>query len=171
MRRRLLNLLTGLSLVLCATVVALWVRSYWAVDHIGFSRPDWALFMEYGGGQFRFEHVRATQDRDYVGYSDFVYGRLDRADGPLRAGMMMPGSRSHLDKGGFWIVTGERWGDDHHAAFFPGWFLAMLTLALPAGRAVARLRPLPHRRPGLCRACGYDLRASPGRCPECGQVA
>jgi hypothetical protein len=85
--------------------------------------------------------------------------------------MRMPGSRSHFDKWDFWIVTGERWGDYHHAAFMPAWFLALFTLALPTARAVRHLRALSLRDSGLCPSCSYDLRATPDRCPECGRGA
>src|SRR5690242_578672 len=52
-------------------------------------------------------------------------------------------------------------------------------LVLPIGWAVGlgwwgyrRQRVLVRRRAeGRCLACGYDLRATPGRCPECGTHA
>jgi hypothetical protein len=55
----------------------------------------------------------------------------------------------------------------------PHWLIVVLSAALPVRRAVTRRRQrvLSGRlRLGLCPTCGYDLRASPDRCPECGTV-
>jgi hypothetical protein len=58
-----------------------------------------------------------------------------------------------------------------HGWVVPDWFLAAVAVALPAVRVRAIIR---HRRmamrstAGLCQHCGYDLRGTPERCPECG---
>jgi hypothetical protein len=54
--------------------------------------------------------------------------------------------------------------------FFPYWFLVPLTAAGPAAWYARRRRRLRSRSLGLCPACGYDLRATPDRCPECGRA-
>jgi hypothetical protein len=54
---------------------------------------------------------------------------------------------------------------------FPYWSLFFAVSAGPwLLLSPAILRSHRRRRRGLCPSCGYDLRATPGRCPECGRA-
>lgn len=59
---------------------------------------------------------------------------------------------------------------DSYSIIFPHWF-ALLVSAIPAIAIIIFWKSRRRRMSkGLCANCGYDLRASPSRCPECGQA-
>jgi hypothetical protein len=61
-------------------------------------------------------------------------------------------------------------GMDYLRLGLPEWFLAGITAILPLARLSRKMRARRRAKANLCVARGYDLRASPNRCPECGAV-
>jgi hypothetical protein len=73
--------------------------------------------------------------------------------------------------GAGWLRPGpQRIGREIELSYvLPATLLAVAPAAW-AWRRAGRRRRL-RRRNGLCTRCGYDLRATPDRCPECGTAA
>jgi hypothetical protein len=163
-RRIRWNALSAASVLLCAASLGLWARSYSNAQYVGWASAnqfDGVLSM---GGLVRLEH--ATYGDGPMGWSyihyptpagglrDEIHAR-DRGGGAIRAA-------------GFAWATIDYNGDGkriRRALYLPHWAFSVLFLALPLLRLAKRS---PRRPAGTCAVCGYDMRATPNRCPECG---
>jgi hypothetical protein len=65
-------------------------------------------------------------------------------------------------------VTDGTYSNTWRGCVVPLWLPAAATFALPALRGIVWTIRRRRRTAGLCRTCGYDLRTTSGRCPECG---
>jgi hypothetical protein len=185
LRRCILNALGLLSLLLCVLTAGLWARSYHVPDSVGHSRC-WATrqdgkliehraseYFESHKGSLRigFSRIHGRPDTlGWIGPRDSVVvveydswaASHDGADIERRPGLFIergaPPTPGQWGDSGFWLYLG-----------IPYWLLTALLLPLPSLCLVRFLR-LRVKGVGCCRACGYDLRATPGRCPECGET-
>jgi len=172
--RRLFRILTSaatvLSLVLCVATMAACVRSYRASDEV-WSRPTPRLLLRidthYGGFATAFITSKIARDfrvpdrvawehapRSYVQWGGEVYG--------VRSSSRFGFAFKHLENN----------SSATRQLACPYWFIMLLTAILPAARLAGGRRRRRARRlrmgAGLCQHCGYDCRATPERCPECG---
>ena len=175
MRRRLLNLLTALSLLLFVAVCVMWVRSYFAADQIGVAnaRAYVRCAAIHGGSLF----VCSTNDAHRQPDRRWQV-RTVKPDvfAPTAADLRTMGAER-------WSVAGiihfardrvkspSLSGAGYTLLVVPLWLPAAASgcFAIAAGALVFRTRR--RTRTGRCAACGYDLRATPARCPECGLPA
>jgi hypothetical protein len=177
--RYTLNGLAVFSLLLFVATVVLWVRSFSVCDDVqwrsaGGSRSvssekghavvsllmvDWSRYPE----QFRGPEYHQDAPRLPFNYLRLLGGdRFDTDSSWERGGFAWYGKRN----------TGR--GVLYAIVVAPFWSLALLTAALPMTWPIrwwrSRIRRQRNRRLGLCDRCGYDLRATPARCPECGCI-
>ena len=152
MKRRLPNLLTSLSLLLCAAACVLWVRGHFVKDVVVLARP---------GVIWQYHTVPGV----------FVVG-WSRPPGLSSGWSVTPAYRPRRAPRG-WRRLGFGYYEDSEgeSVTLPWWLAAAVPLcgAAPRGAAFVAARRRP--RAGRCASCGYDLRATPGRCPECGTLA
>jgi hypothetical protein len=158
MNRRLFNFVAATSLMLCVATVVLWVRSQFRWDQIVVDTPgSWFQIGLRTGGISLNRFIRATPSKWRV-----------RREGPFQGKQNLVNLPDMTFANWLGFHSFHRGGE--HAMTVPYWAIC-LPLALSPGLWVLRWN---HRRRrsarGLCPSCGYDLRATPERCPECGVV-
>ena len=168
--RALVTLAAALSAAVCVAASALWARSYW--------RQDTVAVMVGPPVQWQFTSLRG---RLHANRMVFPPGRVDgdpRYVRTVQAARKLPLPRLRGEDlrdrrlGPFAVQSGEVPSHRFVLVAFPHWALVALSAILPAYWLVLRRRWRRQRlrEQGRCERCGYDVRATPERCPECGTV-
>jgi hypothetical protein len=180
-KRRLFNVLAGVSLALCVVTAAMWIQSTFRNPWLQHAdAPDsrdairqWTVASSHGRLCWWRIEERWTnipwlrfESPWHLGYSVGA----DRALSINWPWLLGPTTDGFGIAGFYWEHSLHKTGPfgqqlrDFRVIAVPYWCLLVSFFAFP----YQWLRKGRSARPGLCPFCGYDLRATPDRCPECG---
>jgi ribosomal protein L37E len=185
--RRVAQSLVWLTVPLAIAASVLWVRSYAVADIVGqffpFESADgkdltvWSFGVVTGRGGIRAQlrrvsyvgreevrlvsaDVRARQGRGWYEPSRKPYYPYSNRGTPRRVEVdFIRGPMGPSGSSAGWVFT----------IVLPLWLVAVAAITpLVIQHARAHMRKRQLKSALKCRRCGYDLRATPDRCPECG---
>jgi len=191
-KRRLFSGAAGVSMLLCVAMAAVWVGSYWFIPHIIYAvvlprtgavpLSRWHMDrVSCGWGSITIERTITTNDNPANAPNSGFQFRQDQirpnwVKPPIGAGTTV------MNRLGFarWEGIGARtingvtvngFAQTLTVMQLPMWFPLLLSVTLPLSWLYVRRRRRNRLHAGVCQFCGYDLRATPERCPECGTVS
>jgi hypothetical protein len=153
-KRRVFNLLVGISFSLCVATAILWIRVAW------FGIGDGFDYKRANGPMVEIEFIADSNSPGLELYFKRNVN-LNLTANPTRHGLRFPGFDYFADTGA---------GSYNGKLIVSHWLAMLATVIAPLALAGRWLQPHKSNNSNCCSNCGYDLRATPDRCPECGTV-
>jgi hypothetical protein len=224
MKKRVFNILAGVSFVVCLATTAIWLRSYYVIDEVNIVRSNLYKGISGAGGIWvlPLELMRRWEVEDQNGHWRLVSEKEDYSKWLERSPHRAKVEKDQLSKispevaaswqGGWFMPKAWEYrpydpismddkvlglqpfstsitilsGGRETISFIPMkffdlyligpriripyWPIILITAIIPLFWYRAYRRLVHRRKNGLCLNCGYDLRATLDRCPECGMV-
>jgi hypothetical protein len=152
-------------LLMAVTLLGLCVRSFWRNDSLFIERGRHGYFVASARGRVGVIEVSGQWHPRRFHYGSYA----DTRSAVLTS---IATSADAKDLGILLSGDGKLPGNFGQSRWFAFPYLTPMVpcAALPLVMAFRAWRRRTRSRRGLCGHCGYDLRASSGRCPECGTV-
>ena len=178
MKRRLFTFASALSLLVCLATLIVWSSSFFAFAPFG---QYWTTSWDGNSGGYVGHGWIALKGSIHLLRNDCIVQPAPTSNGVNyhHSGIdPVPEFQPDRTKLGFAYVsrvsgwrergTNRRVTRTTQQLSFPAWLPAFLTAILPIRWLATPIRQRRLRKRGFCPSCGYDLRASTDRCPECG---